>query len=106
MLYKFRDQKATNPKDKIYAFLGMAKKEYEIKPEYNDELLTKRNLYVLTTRKLLARVLNVLLWIESPEREVCAGLDGEKLPSWVPDFTHEQSLTPRCLHSTSLLFQR
>lgn len=73
MLYKFRDQKATNPKDRIYAFLGMAKKEYEIKPEYNDKLLTKRNLYVLTTRKLLARVLIVLLWIESPEREGLCG---------------------------------
>ncbi len=104
MLYKFRDQKATNPKDKIYAFLGMVKDEYKIKIEYDDKRLPTRSLFVLTTRKLLARVLIVLLWIESPEREICAGLDGEKLPSWVPDFTHEQRVTPRCLHSTSFLF--
>jgi hypothetical protein len=108
LLYTFRDQLATNPKDKIYSLLGMAKKEYEIEINYENDAkkggLTIRSLYTITTRKLLSRVLYVLLWIESPKRNISSGLGGVELPSWVPDFTHGQQLTPRCLYSSITLF--
>jgi hypothetical protein len=109
LLQNFRGQLAKEPKDKIYSLLGMAKKEYEIEINYDlDETkggLTTRSLYTLTTRKMLARLLYVLLWVESPQREISSGLGGGGgLPSWVPDFTHKQQLTPRCLFSTITLF--
>lgn len=46
----------------------------------------------------------MLLWVESPKRNISSGLGGVELPSWVPDFTHEQQLTPRCLYSAITLF--
>jgi hypothetical protein len=108
LLHTFRGQLAKKPKDKIYSLLGMAKKEYEIEINYNpDETkggLTTRSLYTLTTRKMLTRALSGLLWIESPARKISCGLDGVELPSWVPDFTHQQQLTPLCLYSRIILF--
>ena len=107
LLYKFRDQKSKEPKDKIYSLMGMAKKEYDIPIDYNDpdkNGLTKRDLYTIVTRQLLSRILLVLLWIESPQRHISSVLDGAELPSWVPDFTQEQRLTPRCMNSTYTCF--
>lgn len=96
LLYKFRDQKATEPKDKIYSLLGLAKQEYSIPIDYKR---SKRDIYTITARHLLSRILLVLLWVESPQRDIKPGV-GQELPSWVPDFTQEQYLIPRCMHST------
>jgi hypothetical protein len=109
LLYTFRDQKAGWHKDKIYSLNGMAKQEYEIEINYNEDesegpTLTKRELYMLVTRQLLARVLVVLLWIESPSRGIESGVDEPKLPSWVPDFTHEQHLSARFRYSSCSCF--
>ncbi|KAH7329955.1 heterokaryon incompatibility protein-domain-containing protein [Rhexocercosporidium sp. MPI-PUGE-AT-0058] len=109
LLYTFRDQGATVPKDKIYSLYGMAKQEYDIEINYNDNpadgaALTTRDLYMRTTRQLLANVLVVLLWIESPQRNIESGLDGINLPSWVPDFMTEQHLSARCLYTKGTLF--
>jgi hypothetical protein len=109
LLYTFRDQGATVPKDKIYSLYGMAKQEYDIEINYNEDpakgaSLTTRDLYLRTTRQLLANVLVVLLWIESPQRKIENGLDGINLPSWVPNFMTEQHLSARCLYTKSTLF--
>ncbi|KAL5318951.1 hypothetical protein ACEPPN_014019 [Leptodophora sp. 'Broadleaf-Isolate-01'] len=109
LLYTFRDQGATVPKDKIYSLYGIAKQEYDIEINYNEDpvkgaTLTTRDLYMGTTRQLLANVLVVLLWIESPQRKIASGLDGINLPSWVPDFMTEQHLSARCLYTKSTLF--
>jgi hypothetical protein len=50
-LYRFRDQRATDPRDKVFAFLGIVKKEYDIEADYN---LTKRDIYTKITRQLLS----------------------------------------------------
>lgn len=104
MLQNFRDQKATEPKDKIYSLLGMVQEEYDIPIEYDDKKWTIRDIYTITTRQLLSRILLVLLWVESRQREIEPGLDGVKLPSWVPDFTQVQPLSPRCVHCQYMLF--
>jgi hypothetical protein len=109
LLYTFRDQGATVPKDKIYSLYGMAKQEYDIEINYNEDpaegaTLTTRDLYMRLTRQLLANVLVVLLWIESPQRKIESGLYGINLPSWVPDFMTEQHLSARCLYTKSTLF--
>jgi Heterokaryon incompatibility protein (HET) len=109
LLLKFRDQKAGWDKDKIYSLYGMAKKEYQIEINYNEDeelgkTLTRRELFILVTRQLLARVLVVLLWIESPSREIEPGVAEPKLPSWVPDFTQEQHLSARFRFTSSSRF--
>jgi hypothetical protein len=110
LLYTFRDQQAGLPKDKIYSLQGMAKQEYVIDIDYNEDrnqgrpVLTKQELYILITRQLLAKVLVVLLWIEAPEREIESGVDEPKLPSWVPDFTQEQRLSAKYLYTSSNCF--
>ena len=97
-LYQFKDQQSSDPRDKVYGLLGMTKKEYDIKIDYKR---SKSDLYTEVARLLLSRVLVILLWVESPSREVQPGLE---LPSWVPDFTTEQTLVPRCMHSTYVKF--
>ncbi|EPE24201.1 heterokaryon incompatibility protein [Glarea lozoyensis ATCC 20868] len=109
LLNTFRDQLATVPKDKIYSLSGMAEQEYDIEINYNEDpakgaTLSTRELYMQTTRQLLAKVLVVLLWIESPQRKIESGLDGIRLPSWVPGFMTEQHLNARCLYTKSPLF--
>ena len=68
---KFRDQEATNPKDKIFAFLGMtnAREVYEI-PEYDS---STHKIFTRITEQLLKNILLVLLWVESNEREIKPG---------------------------------
>jgi hypothetical protein len=73
MLQNFRDQKATEPKDKIYSLLGMVQEEYDIPIEYDNEKMTTRDIYTITTRQLLSRIFLVLLWVESRQR-CCAGV--------------------------------
>jgi hypothetical protein len=110
LLYTFRDQQAGLAKDKMYSLQGMAKQEYIIDIDYSEDEseerpnLTKRGLYILITRQLLARVLVVLLWIEAPKREIENGMDEPKLPSWVPDFTQEQQLSAKFLYTSSSCF--
>ncbi|KAH7418989.1 heterokaryon incompatibility protein-domain-containing protein [Cadophora sp. MPI-SDFR-AT-0126] len=98
LLIGFRNQQATDPLDKIYAFLGMAIKEFDIPVDYG---LTKRQLYTHVARALLRKVLLILLWVESPHRSVQRH---NELPSWVPDFTISQGLVPRSMFAFQHLF--
>ena len=93
MLLRTRNQRCTDPKDKIYALLGMTVSEYDIPIDYR---LSRRAIYICTTRCLLKNILYCLLWVESPERPM--RMDGE-LPSWVPDFTTRQSFLTLAMNS-------
>jgi hypothetical protein len=55
--------------------------------------ISVRELYIQIARSFLKKVLNILLWIESPERPVL--LHGAGLPSWVPDYQTKQTIFPR-----------
>jgi hypothetical protein len=74
---------SSNPKDKIYAFLSMAKdrEELGIKPNY---LLSTRDIYIDTTTRIL-RAEQRLDVLSSVRREK----NNKKinLPSWVPDWS-------------------
>ncbi|PVH72174.1 hypothetical protein DL98DRAFT_576982 [Cadophora sp. DSE1049] len=85
LLMKTRIQGATDPLDKIYGLVGMTdnKNTYDIDTDYN---ITKEALYTKVTRHLLSRVLYVLSWVESPDRDV----SDQNLPSWAIDFTVRQ----------------
>jgi hypothetical protein len=87
LLLSFRYQKATDLRDKVFAFLSMAT------PKYRDHLrsLSMRTVYTRTQRLVLARVLLPLLWVESPDREI--------LPSWEPDHTTRQTFLARAMNA-------
>lgn len=101
LLLSFRHQQATDPRDKVFAFLGMAT------PEYRDQLrsdysLSKRTVYTRTQRLMLVRVLVPLLWVESRDREILPSVersDRETLPSWVPDHATRQTFLTRAMNT-------
>lgn len=89
LLQKHRFSKSTDPRDKVYAFLGLAGTSMApfrtiplaITPDYN---LSVQQVYVATTKALLTtyRNLSVLSHVEDPTIRHTAGL-----PSWVPDYS-------------------
>ncbi|KAH7350697.1 heterokaryon incompatibility protein-domain-containing protein [Rhexocercosporidium sp. MPI-PUGE-AT-0058] len=103
LLHMYRDQQATHARDKIYSMLCMAKAEYTIPIDYRTREeggFSTGDIYTITTRQMLTRVLMVLLWVESPDRNIASNLDNGTLPSWVPDYTTKQPLTTRTMHTT------
>ncbi|KAF4629987.1 hypothetical protein G7Y89_g8156 [Cudoniella acicularis] len=80
----FRLQQCTDPRDKVYAILGMCyPTNVEIKIDYN---ASKECVYTMAMKSLLNSEKNALLFVESPERTI----DDSQLPSWVPDWTKPQ----------------
>jgi hypothetical protein len=80
----FREQRATGPRDKIYAFMGLFTPS--VIPEYR---FSKSDLYILVTRVLYREDPKIILAVECRTREI---IKGGELPSWVPDFTQTQEL--------------
>ncbi|KAF2204554.1 hypothetical protein GQ43DRAFT_146464 [Delitschia confertaspora ATCC 74209] len=95
LLLECRPFNATDPRDKIFALLGMAKKalpigmELPIKPDYSTSS-TAQSVYTSTASILLKEIprLENLSHLDSklPEKRL------PDLPSWVPDYT--QTLLP------------
>lgn len=103
LLHICRDQEVTSGRDKIFAMRGMAQPEYNIPIDCGTREtggMSTGDIFTITTRQMLTRVLMVLLWVESPSRKIASSVDNENLPSWVPDFTTKQSLTARTMHTS------
>lgn len=100
LLRMFRGQQASDPRDKVYAFIGMASDSCGIPMDYK---CSKRAVYLCTARmlRLHSGLLSVLLAVESPDRSVMSGL---VLPSWVPDWTTKQMLVPRFIEELASEF--
>lgn len=89
LLHKHRFSKSTDPRDKVYAFLGLASSRMApfrtnptvLMPDYN---MSVQEVYLQTTKVLLAtyRNLSVLSHVEDASIRRTAGL-----PSWVPDYS-------------------
>jgi Heterokaryon incompatibility protein (HET) len=92
LIMNFRDHNATDPRDMLYALLGMAAPGSNGSDLVVDYRTSVREVYTIVARKLMKAVLILLLWIESPERPITA--HGE-LPSWVPDYRTKQRAFPR-----------
>ncbi|PMD41902.1 HET-domain-containing protein [Hyaloscypha variabilis F] len=88
-LQNFRSQQCTDPRDGVYALLGMAALKYSIPIDYN---ATKRTIFTLTMHALLPTSPNPFLWVESPDRPILSSISETDLPSWVPDWTTQQTL--------------
>jgi hypothetical protein len=89
LLQKHRFSKSTDPRDKVYAFLGLASSSMApfrtnpvaIVADYNSSV---QRVYTATARALLTtyRNLSVLSHVEDPTIRRTTGL-----PSWVPDYS-------------------
>jgi len=100
LLMQLRGLSATNPRDKIYAFMGL-RAAHDIQdgllPDYSDsngwaKLYTSTVMELLTTEDSLA--------ILSHKETRCEG-ENEDLPSWVPDLRTKSGL-PRSLFAESI----
>jgi hypothetical protein len=99
-LYSIRNQQCSDPRDKVYALLGMHdSKEYEQLIDYE---LSKEETYAATMTFLLTSGTGItsLLQVESPERLITA----EGLPSWVPGWSTQQAVIAKTMIFLSLDF--
>ena len=105
LLLLSRDLGATDPRDKVYALLGLS--EHEIIPDYNSSPETVFSEFALHTIGEVTRVASQRSprnKLSSKSREVrkalilfsCAGRHHQKLdlPSWAPDWTSNLSSRP------------
>ncbi|KAF2101090.1 hypothetical protein NA57DRAFT_55153 [Rhizodiscina lignyota] len=83
ILQHSRHCKASDPRDRVYAFIGLADKEYAIIPDYSTSN-TVVQVLINTARRIIEheKKLSIL-------KHVCHGREklGWLLPSWVPDWT-------------------
>ena len=89
LLHKHRFSKSTDPRDKVYAFLGLATSKMApfrtiptaLTPDYN---MSVQRVYLETAKVLLStyRNLSVLSQVEDASIRRTTGL-----PSWVPDYS-------------------
>jgi hypothetical protein len=89
-----RAQDCRDPKDKVYAFLGMVD-DANIPIDYTSPT---DELYTNTMKQLLRESRkNALLLVSSHERPI----SGKALPSWVSDWTTSLSLVARTMYSVA-----
>ena len=99
-LYSIRNQQCSDPRDKVYALLGMHdSKEYEQLIVYE---LSKEETYAATMTFLLTSGTGItsLLQVESPKHQITA----EGLPSWVPDWSVQQAVVAKVIYLCSAGF--
>jgi hypothetical protein len=93
----FREQEASDPRDKLFALVGISSERDCFDANYN---LPCRDVYVNVTRKLLANTLYPLLQVEALNRS----LPSKELPSWVPDYSSRQRSMARTMNLCSSKF--
>lgn len=91
LLNKFRGQLAADPRDKVFALLGICSGKCGIEADYS---LPRRDVYVSITRQLLKSSWYPLLIVESVSRAISSNQD---LPSWVPDYSDRQRAFPQIM---------
>ncbi|KAI1123638.1 HET-domain-containing protein [Nemania abortiva] len=95
LLYYTRFFEASDPRDKVFAILGLWKSKrgdragkIDIRPDYNKDLL---EVYIEATTAAIQESgnLDILSLVEGPRREATS-----RLPSWVPDYSQGAQLYP------------
>ena len=93
LLMNHRYCKSTDPRDRVYALLGIARKShppFDTQPQLvdvdNSDAMTVQRLYVRTAR-LLLRAWDDLSFLPHKEGSFATKISG--LPSWVPDYSVE-----------------
>jgi hypothetical protein len=79
---------STNPKDRIYAMLGMAEDNEALRltPNY-DETVSYHTVYTEAARAMIiAGHVDLLSYSQHPSHQLSVSWEGTQLPSWVPDW--------------------
>lgn len=84
---KAGDIRSTDPRDTIFALIGLARDRSALGIEV-DYKLTPQNCFVQASKALLQQGHLRLLWLSSQPKTI------KDLPSWVPDWSAEWNLTP------------
>lgn len=79
LLRHSRRCETTDPRDRVYAFIGLADPAYSIKPNYESSI---QDVYIDATARIIRkeRSLNIIFEANEKERK-------PDLPSWVPDWS-------------------
>jgi hypothetical protein len=100
LLSGFRRQTATDPRDKVYAMLGMAKEEALFTVDYSASINT---VYRNVVQQLVVSTgsLDIICYAENPSQP--PSLDNE-LPSWCPDWSMPTSFNSWTITEMMLSF--
>ena len=92
-LHFSRAKASTDPRDRVYAMLGLTDPVYNIKPNYQNSN-TVADVFTGTTRAIIEHdeSLDILLDSQGAGRNMKLAL-----PSWVPDFSTSQRGLPFCI---------
>jgi hypothetical protein len=91
LLLRFRSFHATDPRDKVYALLGLTKvagqggRQIQIQPDY-DLRLSAEGIFIYSALEIIRTSGNLDIF-SVPRAAIPSDL---KLPSWVPDWTSEE----------------
>ncbi|KAM5371570.1 hypothetical protein ACJA88_009557 [Fusarium oxysporum] len=80
LVVRFMDYEATDPRDKIYALIGLADQTgYDIVADYSMPVLE-------VYRDFAVKMISVTKKLDILQYSTVQDLDAEKVPLWVPDF--------------------
>ncbi|KAI8655423.1 HET domain-containing protein [Fusarium keratoplasticum] len=83
VLSHFRDLEATDPRDKIFAFLNLAEDDLGLVPNYSAEV---RDVFIQAARAMINKRMGSILAVLSHLQD-SSDTRIQGLPSWVPDFS-------------------
>jgi hypothetical protein len=86
LLFHSRMCKASDPRDHVYAFIGIAESNCNIVPDYSADNTTTK-VFTEAARSIIAHDVSLDIITHASER---AGHRHFALPSWVPDWTSNQ----------------
>lgn len=92
MISLLRPKEATNPRDKVYAGLGLVVNRQELDVDYN---ISVPELYMRVTKLCIEKEGNLKIL------SMCALHEDQNIPSWVPDLSGKSSNNPRSLAQDS-----
>lgn len=79
-LSAFRNCGSTDPRDKVFAYLGICTGDHEIIPDYS---MSAQEVFLETTKSILASTESLAILSQVQDSSQTST---QKLPSWVPDF--------------------
>ncbi|KAF4340080.1 heterokaryon incompatibility (het-6OR allele), partial [Fusarium beomiforme] len=90
VLSDFRDLDATDPRDKIFAFLNLAEDGLGLVPDYNADV---REVFIQSTKTMINKRIGSHLAVLSQVQD-SSDTRIQGLPSWVPDFSARLGRVP------------
>ncbi|EWY83844.1 hypothetical protein FOYG_13633 [Fusarium oxysporum NRRL 32931] len=90
VLSDFRELDATDPRDKIFAFLNLAEDGLGLQPDYNADV---KEVFIQTTKAMIEKRIGSHLAVLSHVQDL-SDTRIQGLPSWVPDFSARLGRVP------------